>query len=199
ASGLLTDPVRAAIAAAIRGAEGAEVFFLERRARGRVVEVEDYCRGKVHMVPVLTRVARGFDVAIHNHPSGNLEPSDPDLRVAAELGDLGLGFFIVDNQAERVNPVVRLLPKEAPPAPVEHGRVERALGPDGPIARRLGEAFEARPEQRRMAGLVAEALSEEGIAAIEAGTGTGKSLAYLVPALLRAVAAEEGGVVATDT
>src|SRR5207249_10739755 len=53
--------------------------------------------------------------------------------------------------------------------------------------------------QGGMGALVAEALSDKGVAAVEAGTGTGKSLAYLVPALLRAVAAKERVVVSTNT
>jgi len=195
----LTPAARDAIASVIREAGGNEVFFLGKAEGGRVFAVEDFCRGNAHMVPVLKRAARGFDVAIHNHPSGDLTPSDADLQIAADLGDMGLGFFIVDNQARRVNPVVKVIPREEPPPPVDAGAVERALAAGGPIASLLGAAFEARPEQGRMAREVAHAFSRAGIAAIEAGTGTGKSLAYLVPALLRAVRARERIVVSTAT
>ena len=44
--------------------------------------------------------------------------------------------------------------------------------------------FEDRPQQRQMALAVARAFEDEEILVAEAGTGTGKSLAYLVPALL---------------
>ncbi|MBN1580327.1 MAG: ATP-dependent DNA helicase, partial [Anaerolineae bacterium] len=57
------------------------------------------------------------------------------------------------------------------------------LGPHGPIARQLGE-YEHRPSQIKMAQIVWQALEEERDALIEAGTGTGKSIAYLVPVLL---------------
>jgi ATP-dependent DNA helicase DinG len=57
------------------------------------------------------------------------------------------------------------------------------LGPNGPIARHLGE-YEHRPSQIKMAQCVWQALQEERDALIEAGTGTGKSIAYLVPVLL---------------
>jgi ATP-dependent DNA helicase DinG len=57
------------------------------------------------------------------------------------------------------------------------------LGLDGPIARALGE-YEHRPAQVRMAETVWRAISESTDALIEAGTGTGKSIAYLVPVLL---------------
>ncbi|MBN1936907.1 MAG: ATP-dependent DNA helicase [Anaerolineae bacterium] len=57
------------------------------------------------------------------------------------------------------------------------------LGPNGPIAGHLGE-YEHRPAQIKMAQVVWRAIQEERDALIEAGTGTGKSIAYLVPVLL---------------
>ncbi|MEM6688206.1 MAG: helicase C-terminal domain-containing protein [Planctomycetota bacterium] len=59
------------------------------------------------------------------------------------------------------------------------------LGPDGSIARRL-EGYEARKPQLQMAAKVAEALRHRKHLIAEAGTGTGKSFAYLVPAILHA-------------
>lgn len=60
---------------------------------------------------------------------------------------------------------------------------DRILGPHGPLAIELGE-YEHRPSQIKMAQTVWEAIATERDALIEAGTGTGKSIAYLVPALL---------------
>ncbi len=57
------------------------------------------------------------------------------------------------------------------------------LGPGGPLARALGE-YEHRPPQIEMARCVWQAIAQKRDALIEAGTGTGKSIAYLVPALL---------------
>ncbi len=57
------------------------------------------------------------------------------------------------------------------------------LAPDGPIARRLGAGYEHRPEQQRMAAFVRDALSHGQAALVEAGTGVGKSFAYLLPAI----------------
>jgi ATP-dependent DNA helicase DinG len=57
------------------------------------------------------------------------------------------------------------------------------LGPTGPLARVI-EGFESRREQQAMADWVGAALQARGMLAIEAGTGTGKTFAYLVPALL---------------
>lgn len=61
--------------------------------------------------------------------------------------------------------------------------VDSILGPGGSIARRLPN-YEPRPQQLAMARKVAEALAQEQHLIAEAGTGTGKSFAYLVPAIL---------------
>jgi len=63
------------------------------------------------------------------------------------------------------------------------GEFGRLLGPDGPLARVI-DGFESRREQQLMADWVGETLAARGVLAIEAGTGTGKTYAYLVPALL---------------
>lgn len=60
--------------------------------------------------------------------------------------------------------------------------VTAALGPDGYIARALGN-YESRPQQMAMAEAVAEALQNRQHLLVEAGTGVGKSFAYLVPAI----------------
>ncbi len=68
------------------------------------------------------------------------------------------------------------------------------LGPDGTIARRLAN-YEPRPQQLDMADGVARAIAEGHHLMVEAGTGVGKSFAYLVPAILAAVAAKDCRVV----
>jgi len=59
------------------------------------------------------------------------------------------------------------------------------LGPDGRIARRL-ENYERRPEQLAMADAAEHAIRDGHHLVVEAGTGVGKSFAYLVPAILAA-------------
>lgn len=61
------------------------------------------------------------------------------------------------------------------------------------------EAFEERTGQREMAEQILEAYDEDQIALIEAGTGTGKSLAYLVPAVFWGLKAQEKTVISTHT
>ncbi|MDD2677294.1 MAG: DNA helicase, partial [Methylacidiphilaceae bacterium] len=67
----------------------------------------------------------------------------------------------------------------------------------GPLS--AARHFEFRPQQAQMARAVAEALSEKAVLAVEAGTGTGKSLAYLFPALRCARNLGQHGVISTHT
>ncbi len=66
--------------------------------------------------------------------------------------------------------------------------IDSILGPSGSIARRLGEKFEHRPEQLELAHAISGALAQKRHLIAEAGTGVGKSFAYLVPAILHATA-----------
>src|SRR5882762_592164 len=68
------------------------------------------------------------------------------------------------------------------------------LGPQGSIAARLPQ-FECRPQQLDMARAVADAIAQKRHLMVEAGTGVGKSFAYLVPAVLAALADRECRVI----
>ena len=76
--------------------------------------------------------------------------------------------------------------------------VEDILAPDGLIARHLS-GYERRPEQLEMARAVAAAFAANEHLIVEAGTGVGKSFAYLAPAILRADAEDQRVVVSTYT
>ena len=73
------------------------------------------------------------------------------------------------------------------------------LGPAGPIARRLGADYEPRPQQLQMAQAVALAFEEAHHLMVEAGTGVGKSFAYLLPAIRYAVENKKRVVISTHT
>src|ERR1051325_9840275 len=76
-------------------------------------------------------------------------------------------------------------------------QVEEIFSPNGILSR--SPNFEFRPQQQQMAMAVARALENREHLAVEAGTGVGKSLAYLVPAILFAVANKKKAVVCTHT
>ncbi|WP_404827059.1 helicase C-terminal domain-containing protein [Desulfuromonas versatilis] len=183
---------------AIAEAGGNEVFFLGRTdAELRICELEVLARGNRQAVPAILQACSFGDVVVHNHPSGGLQPSGADIEIASHLGSLGVGFYIVDNPVENVYRVVEAFARKEEKQ-LEPQRIGDILGPEGVVARAL-PGFEERPEQLRMAFAVGEAFNKGKLAVIEAGTGTGKSLAYLAPAILWALQNEERVVVSTNT
>jgi len=194
----LSDGAATLIRSEIARAGGREVCFLATVDDRRTVhDPRAVSRGNHEAVLVAARDAAEGGVMIHNHPSGVLEPSEADLRVAAALYEQGLGTAIVDNGAERMYVVVE------PPAPrvvtpLDLDRIETVLGAGGVLAGTMPD-YEDRPGQRAMATLVAETYNDGGVTLVEAGTGTGKSLAYLVPAALWALENRERSVVSTNT
>jgi len=194
----LTPGAAAAIRSAIRLSGQREVCFVCTIDDAGVVQTARVAaRGDVRSVLALPGFANRGELLVHNHPSGWLEPSGADLDVAARMHDDGIGFAIVDNDAARLYVVVEV-PRARKKAELAPGDVAGILGPDGPIAEKLGR-YEDRPSQREMARLIAQLFSRGGVGLIEAGTGVGKSLGYLVPALRWAAESGERTVVSTNT
>jgi ATP-dependent DNA helicase DinG len=186
------------IAEAIAAAGGREVSFVADVAPdGTVTGAEPVARGTVDAVVALPGVAVRGQMVLHNHPSGRLEPSNADLDVAVRLHDGGVGFGIVDNAASALYVVVEV-PKARAVEALDPVGVAKLLAPGGPVALALG-LHEDRQSQRDMAAYIADAYNEGGVALLEAGTGVGKSFAYLVPAIAWAVANGERTVVSTNT
>ncbi len=183
---------------AIDEAGGNEVFVLgQTDTERRIVQIEVLARGSEQAVPAILQSCGYGDVVIHNHPSGELTPSGADIEVASQFGSLGVGFYIVDNAVDNLYRVVEAFAAKDEQR-LSPEQIAELLGPAGVIAGKLPD-YEERPEQLRMAFAVGEAFNQGQIAVIEAGTGTGKSLAYLVPALLWALSNEERVVVSTRT
>ncbi|GIV83947.1 MAG: DNA polymerase III subunit epsilon [Candidatus Roseilinea sp.] len=82
--------------------------------------------------------------------------------------------------------------------PLDVERVAATLASDGPFAAQF-PGYEMRPQQMEMSRKVAQTFNEGGVALIEAGTGTGKSLAYLIPAMMWAMQNGERVVISTNT
>jgi ATP-dependent DNA helicase DinG len=76
-------------------------------------------------------------------------------------------------------------------------RVRAFFSQNGPLSK--AKNFEFRPQQQEMAAAVATALEEERHLVVEAGTGVGKSLAYLTPAILWAIEQHKKAIVSTHT
>ena len=183
---------------AVEDAHGNEVFFLgSTDMEKQVLAVEVLARGSSDAVPAILQACSHGDVVIHNHPSGRLEPSGADIEIASRLGTLGVGFHIVDNSVENVYKVVEIFPPREQQF-VEPEKIADILGPSGTTAGSLS-GYEERPEQLQMAHAVGDAFNLDRVAIIEAGTGTGKSLAYLVPAILFSRGNEQRVIISTKT
>src|SRR5437899_2871218 len=184
----------------IAAAHGREVSFVVRAdANGTLADARVVARGTIDAVLALPGVATRGEMLLHNHPSGFLEPSGADLHVAARLHDEGVGFGIVDNAVNALYVVVEC-PRARTLTRLDSLDVANLLTESGPVARVLGStAFEDRPGQRDMAAYIADTYNDGGIALLEAGTGVGKSFAYLVPALEWARVNGERTIVSTNT
>ncbi len=167
---------------AIADAGGNEVLFVcSVDETGMVSEVRIRARGNpVTVLAPAHEVERG-DVVIHNHPSGKLTPSGADLEVASQLSRIGVGMYIVDNDVDRIYVVTEPLLLEAI-KPLDSFELVRLIDDDGPLAGAM-QSFEVRESQQLLLEAVADAFGEDRVLFAEAGTGVGKSLAYLIPAL----------------
>jgi len=194
----LSATARTLLQEEIAAAHGREVSFVVRAdPNGTLTDARVVARGTIDAVLALPGVAQRGEMLLHNHPSGFLEPSGADLHVAARLHDEGVGFGIVNNDVTTLYVVVEC-PRARSVARLDAIAVAGLLAETGPVAKAMG-AFEDRPSQRDMAAYIADAYNDGGIALLEAGTGVGKSFAYLVPALEWARANGERTVVSTNT
>lgn len=177
---------------------GAEVFFVGSLDSNLLIdEVEAYAFGNQRSVPALLQYARPGNVIVHNHPSGHLEPSAADVELASVAGERSIGSYIVNNDCTQVRIVVRAMsPKGI--KPLDTDRLVEALSPGGLLAASLPE-YEFRASQIEMMRAVTHAFNKDGIAIIEAATGTGKSIAYLLPAIAWSIKNEEKVLISTHT
>lgn len=180
---------------AIEEAGGIELFAIGNLdGNGQVVDLEVHCRGQRDAVPALLRRPQPGQVVIHNHPSGVVQASEADMRLAGLYGDDGVGVVITDNAVREalwvVEPLVRTRKR------VDPDRIRRFFSE---VLPRVMPGHEARESQVQMALRVAEALNDDEVQVLEAGTGTGKSLAYLLPATLWAMRNNSRVVISTYT
>ncbi len=164
---------------------GNEVMFIgQTDSDGLVIDVRVAARGNEGMVPAVLSAAAPGNMLIHNHPSGDVRPSEQDLLLAATAAERGIGSLIVDNMVRSLFVMVEYLPPEDDTIePLDLSKVGAVLGEGGVLSSVLS-GYEVRGPQLDMAEAVTRTLNKKGLTVIEAGTGTGKSFAYLVPAIL---------------
>lgn len=140
------------------------------------------------------KVMKKNEVIIHNYPSGYLYPSDSDIKIANSYANKqDGGFYIVNNSVENIYTVIE---------PSFGGSKKIDILPyfekRGLIAQNF-KNFEFRKEQNEMAKHIQEGLNKEIKIIVEAGTGTGKTLAYLIPSIEWALKNEKKVVISTNT
>ena len=164
--------------------DGNEVFFAGMlNDDGIVCSVSDAAHGNDRSVPVQMDESRKCDVLIHNHPGGNLTPSQADIAVAENASENAQGFFIVNNDVSQVYVVVEPV-KRKNLKQIDVQSAGEYLADGGPLSV-MSENFEERGVQIELLHKIAAAFNRNGIGVFEAGTGVGKSYAYLIPAFYR--------------
>ena len=141
----------------------------------------------------LTKVGKN-EVVIRTTKPNQLYPSDMELELSEELytrrniaycllsSDLDDFYFVQD--------IDRIF--------LEEIDIENYFAKDGILAKEI-KGFEYRQEQEEMAQYIQEAINEDRKIIVEAGTGTGKTLAYLIPAIKWAVVNKKKVIIATNT
>lgn len=178
---------------------GQEIFLVGMLdpGSGKVVDYNLLARGNENMVPAIVTDLKPGMVIIHNHPSGDLTPSAPDIRIASRMGNNGIGFAIINNQVDEVYVVVE------PKIPVQEvlltpEEIISYFEPGGGLSRELAD-YEYRNQQLEVVNAVINSFNDHQEVFIEAGTGTGKSFAYLIPALYWSHLNRSVVVVSTNT
>jgi len=150
-----------------------------------------------HSEPIEWDGAWAFQQALqarsHEGVKAKRAKRQPDDSVGSALPDRSL--FKPGDAEKPIGPPIQI-PKE--PIPIDPEEAASVLEYGGPFARYF-ESYEHRPEQVEMLRAVAKALSYGQHLMVEAGTGVGKSFAYLVPAALFALKNNTRVVVSTNT
>ena len=137
----------------------------------------------------------GWDVETLLIAAEELAPPRPALSAPSPQSAIG-GIDTRELSKRLMRP--RAIQPEETPYALDADLISEALSADSDFAKRVPN-FEERPEQRQMAAAVAEKINSGGQLMVEAGTGVGKSLAYLLPAALYAVRNGKRVVVSTAT
>ena len=173
-----------------------------RRERDRCVadheDVEVLARGNKYSVPAIIDSAESGQVVLHNHPSGNLTPSEQDIHLASIFGNNGVGFFIIDNSLKEIYVVVEPFKKKEY-VKLDLNETRGYLNPGGTVSEVLKDSYEFREEQIHTLDEITASFNDNTVELIEAGTGTGKTFSYLIPSILWAIRNNERVVVSTNT
>jgi len=183
----------------INNADGREIFVQARLNKEQTLfrEVKVLARGNYSMAPAVINNLSSGEMVIHNHPSGDLTPSAADIRLASRLGQNGIGFAIINNSVTDIYIVVEAGEVKSRNS-LSAEEITSYLKKNGPLEEVLPN-FSERDEQIIVTERVIKSFNMKNNSFIEAGTGTGKSFAYLIPALWWSFKNDEKVIVSTNT
>ncbi|MFL5761545.1 MAG: helicase C-terminal domain-containing protein [Thermomicrobiales bacterium] len=160
--------------------------------RGLLERIDQFDRGTLEQIAGLSRAA-GLPFAEFFEQAARIDPGplferkhDVDFRAAHELSFL--------SSREKPEP----LRSTGSDGRVAKAVIAETLRESGPLSH-VVPGYEFRAPQQQMANAVANVMNEGGTLLVEAGTGTGKSVAYLLPAMMHSVERGERVVVSTNT
>ena len=174
---------------------GNEVFFRGILDENKIVaDVEVLAKGNRYSVPAILKRMKKNEIIIHNHPSGYLYPSDADVEIASIFADrMDGGSYIIDNSAANIYVITEAYFDEN-----KKIDIKPYFEKNGLLSQCFKE-FEYRDEQLHMAEHIEKGLNDEKKVVVEAGTGTGKTLAYLIPSIQWAVENGKKVIISTNT
>ncbi len=196
---LFTDDIINEVKKNLTSSSGQEIFlvgFLDYN-NGKIVDCNILARGNENMVPAIVTDLKPGTIIIHNHPSGDLTPSAADIRLASRMGNKGIGFAIINNQVDDIYVVVEpKIPKQEVLLDTEE--IISYFEPGGGLSSKLND-YEYRIQQIEVVEAVISSFNKHQESFVEAGTGTGKSFAYLIPALYWSHLNKSVVVISTNT
>ena len=148
---------------------------------------------KKNFEETLTKVSKN-EVVIRTTKPNHLYPSDMELELSEELYNRrNIAYCLLSSDLDDfyfVQDIDRTF--------LEEVNIKNYFTNDGILAKEI-KGFEYRKEQEEMAHYIQDAINEDRKIIIEAGTGTGKTLAYLIPAIKWAVVNKKKVIIATNT
>ncbi len=195
----MTHEVVARLRAALRKTDGAGAYFVGQiGGDGKITRVKAACKEGPRAPVILFSTPKTGEVVIHNHPDPQLLPTQQDEEYARRFDEKGIGYLLIDNRVEHAHLIVEGVQEAESLVPLDEEEITALLGPKGPLAQKLPR-YEERAEQVEMLRGMVRAFNHDHIYMVEAGTGTGKSLAYLLPSIYWAHRNRERVVVSTKT
>jgi ATP-dependent DNA helicase DinG len=194
----LSESSKQLVAVGVQQARGQSVAFLAGLdSADNLIGPKVVARSNYEAMVQVARDTTEPGVLLISHQSEDFLPSEAEILLGKRIEKHGLGFGIISSDGQRIN-ILNSPAKAGEAKLLQINRIEELISPSGKM-NKLHNNYEDRRGQREMLRLVARTYNRGGLALVEAGTGTGKSLAYLIPSVLWAQQNREVSVISTST